>query len=457
MKLFPINKTIKQFASIFKEKGFSLYIVGGAVRDFLLNIKSDDYDFTTDATPEDIISIFNSTIPTGIKHGTVTVLFKGNSFEVTTFRNESDYLDGRRPNNVQFISSLSEDLKRRDFTINAFAVDVVTGKIIDNHGGIEDLKNKTIRAIGIPQERFEEDGLRTMRACRFASKLDFDIEKSTLEAMKEKSNKIKNVSYERVQDELFKLLNGKAPTKGLNLLYYSNILDIILPELSKLKGVEQGGYHKFDAFEHTLLCVQAAAKYNYPLEVRLAALFHDLGKASTQKYKKSKKSTHSDQSYSFHKHEIIGSQLTREILIRLKASNKIIDSVSNLVKNHMFNYTPTWSDGAVKRFINRVGYENILDLFCLRMCDQEAIFGKASWESVQELENRIEEIVAKNEALTLKDLKVNGQDLITLGIPKGPLFTQILNYLLETVLDDPNMNEKNKLINLANNYYKSII
>ena len=456
MKHLPINDTIKQFASVFKKNGFSLYIVGGAVRDYLLKIKNEDYDFATDATPENVIAIFRSTIPTGIKHGTVTVLFKGYSFEVTTFRSEADYLDGRRPEKVEFIRSLDEDLKRRDFTINALAADATTGLIIDKHNGIKDLKKRTIKAIGIAQERFEEDGLRIMRACRFASKLDFEVEENTLLAMKEKCENIKNVSNERIKDELFKLLKGKAPLKGLKLLDSCSVLDIILPEITALKEIEQGGFHKNDVFKHTLLAVQAAAKYDYPLYVRLAALFHDLGKATTQELDLNRKSLYTDTSFSFYNHENISYSLTKKILTRLKASNQTIDNVSNLVKNHMFHYTSDWTDGAVKRFINRVGYENITNLFKLRMCDQEAIFNKASWQSVQELEDRIEEIMKKKEALTIKDLKINGRDLINLGIEKGPLFSKILNFLLDTVLDDPKMNERDKLLTLAINYYKSL-
>ena len=456
MKQLPINNTIKEFATIFNQNGFKLYIVGGAVRDFILRIKNEDYDFATDAKPEDVISIFKTTIPTGIKHGTVTVLFKNNSFEVTTFRSEFDYRDGRRPDKVEFIRSLDEDLKRRDFSINALAADATTGKITDNHNGIHDLKNKTIKAIGDAQERFEEDGLRIMRACRFASKLNFVVDKETQNAMKIKHNKIKNVSKERIKDELFKLLNGKSPLEGLRLLEQSNVLEIILPELMKLKGLKQGGYHKLDAFEHTLLCTQASADYNYPLNVRLAALFHDIGKAETQKEDSNRMSMYTKVSYSFYNHEIIGEKITKDILTRLKASNQRINKVCNLVRNHMFNYNYTWSDGAIKRFINRVGYENIDELFMLRMCDKKAISNKASWESVRELDERIEEIKAKNEALSVKDLEINGKDLINLGIKKGPLFSQILNYLLNAVLDDPNLNKRDKLLEIAISYYKSI-
>lgn len=456
MKRLPINNTIKEFASFFINNGFKLYIVGGAVRDYILKIDNEDYDFTTDATPEEIISIFKTTIPTGIKHGTVTVLFKGNSFEVTTFRSEFDYRDGRRPEKVEFIRSLDEDLKRRDFTINALAANAIDGQIIDNHNGIKDLENKIIRAIGNPEERFEEDGLRIMRATRFASKLNFEVENQTQLAMKNKYKNILKVSNERVKDELFKLLMGQSPEKGLQLLDKCNILDIILPELTKLKNIEQGGYHKVDAFNHTILCVKASAKLNYPLNVRLAALFHDLGKAETQKEDPNRMSMYTKVSYSFYNHELISEKLTTTILSRLKASNERIKNVSNLVRNHMFNYNFTWSDGAVKRFINRVGYENIHELFMLRMCDQMAIFDKASWNSLSELEDRIETIMKKNEALSLKDLEINGLDLINLGIKKGPLFSQILNYLLNTVLDDPKLNKRDILLDIANNYYKSI-
>ncbi len=456
MKYLPINDTIKHFASIFTKNGFSLYIVGGAVRDYILDMEIEDYDFTTEATPEEVISMFKTTIPTGIKHGTVTVLFEGNSFEVTTFRNDFDYLDGRRPEKVEFIRSLDEDLKRRDFTINALAADATTGLITDNHNGIADLKKKIIKAIGIADQRFEEDGLRIMRACRFASKLDFEVEEKTKIAMKEKSSNIKNVSQERIKDELFKLLDGKSPQKGLNLLYESSVLDIILPELAELKNLKADGPDKIDAFEHTLYCIQAAAKHNYPTNVRLAALFHDIGKASKEQTESNLKFFYTKNSYCFYNHEKISEDLTKSILVRLKASNETIDRVCNLVGHHMFNYSSFWSDGAIKRFINRVGYKNINDLFKLRMCNLHAKYDNASWESLQEFEERIDKIISRNEALSLKDLDINGQDLINLGIQKGPLFSQILNFLLNAVLENPKLNERYILLDMANNFYKSV-
>lgn len=455
MKVFPITEKIKNFSDIFTRNGFKLYIVGGAVRDYLLGINNEDYDFTTDAEPEQVISMFRKTIPTGIKHGTVTVLFQNESFEVTTFRSEDEYLDGRHPSKVNFVRSLEEDLKRRDFTINALAADTKNGKIIDYHEGLLDLKNGLIKAIGNPIERFQEDGLRTMRACRFVSKLDFSLDENTFLAMKEMKDNIKNVSFERIREELYKLLKGKAPKRGLQLLFDSGIMEIILPEISSLKGVAQGGLHHEDVFDHTLSTVEAANYLNYPLNIRIAALLHDIGKKDTQQIDEIRFS-YTNEAYSFYNHENIGFDLSEQILKRLKDSNENISFISNLVKNHMFNYTPDWKDGAVKRFINRVGIDSIHSLFCLRMCDQMAISGKCSWSSVSELEQRINKILKSEEALTVKDLKINGKDLMNLNIPKGPMFKTILNYLLETVLDDPSQNNKDTLITIAKNFYETI-
>lgn len=452
MKDFPINDTIKQFASRFYENGYKLYIVGGAVRDHLLNIENDDFDFTTDATPENVIKMFKKTIPTGLKHGTVTVMFKREAFEVTTFRSEGDYEDGRHPKSVCFVRSLEEDLKRRDFTINALAADAKNGNIIDLHDGIGDLKRKTIKAIGNPNERFSEDGLRIMRACRFVSKLDFSIDEKTFNAMINNKNNIKSVSEERIREELYKLLKGKSPKNGLILLYNCGLMNIILPEVSSLNGVIQGGNHTEDVFNHTLNTVAAANILNYPLNIRIAALFHDCGKKDTQQLDP----TRGSNSFSFFNHENISAKICKTTLRRLKDSNENIKDVSNLVRNHMFQYNNSWSDGAVRRFINRVGKQSINDLFCLRMCDIYAMSGSTSWIHVEELENRIKNILKDSDCLTVKDLDINGKDLMDLGIPKGPLFSTILNYLLETVLDDPKQNNKEQLKTIASKFFESI-
>jgi len=450
MKHFKISSILKELNQIFITNNFHLYLVGGAVRDYLLNIDNNDYDFTTDATPEEIIAMFpRSTIPTGIKHGTVTVVFKKQMFEITTFRSETDYLDKRHPSKVEFVRDLSTDLERRDFTINALAVDLNTGEIIDQHEGLTDLNYHIIKAIGKAEERFDEDGLRLLRACRFAAKLNFTIEKNTLKAMKDKCENIKPISEERIHEELFKLLCSKYPKTGLELLYQTGLLAIILPEFIPTVGMEQKGFHKYDVWTHTLLATQASADNDFNDYVRIASFFHDVGKGVTRAL--------SDTGvYTFYNHEIEGEKLTKLILKRLKSSNEEIKVISHLVRHHMFNYTTDWSDSAVRRFINRVGLEYIPLLFQLRIADQIAIAGKPDFTSLEELEARIERIKQEQCALTLSALKLDGNQLIALGIPKGKLIGQILNYLLEQVIEDPSLNESDKLTTLALSYYKAL-
>lgn len=450
MKSFKITKPIEELNDIFTSNGFSLYLVGGAVRDYLLSIENHDYDFTTDATPQEIIKIFpNSTIPTGIKHGTVTVLFKKKMYEITTFRAEKDYLDKRHPRTIEFIRDLNTDLERRDFTINALAVDLKTGKILDYHNGIEDLKNKTIRAIGDAEKRFDEDGLRLLRAARFASKLNFEIEEKTFNSIKNKHENIKAVSAERIREELFKLLTSPAPHIGLNYLKESKLLDIILPEFVPAIGFEQKGFHKHDLWTHTILTAKAACDNDFDYHVKLAAFFHDIGKTTTR-------ALNEFGVYTFFNHETESERITKTILKRLKASNEDIFTISHLIRNHMFNYTSSWSDSAVRRFMNRVGIEYIPLLFQLRLSDQIAISGKPDYESIGELEGRIDKILKDNCALKLKDLKLDGNDIMKLFNVKGVIVGNILNYLLEQVLEDPLLNEKEKLEKLAISYMDNL-
>ncbi|MGE4455193.1 MAG: CCA tRNA nucleotidyltransferase [Sphaerochaeta sp.] len=444
MQQFPIPPAIGRFAQQFKNAGFSLYIVGGAVRDHLLGIENEDYDFTTDATPEQVMALFKAVIPTGIEHGTVTVRFEKQSFEVTTFRSEGSYLDGRHPSAVTFITNLEEDLKRRDFTINAFAVDLADATIIDLHRGREDLKARVIRAIGEPRERFDEDGLRILRACRFAAKLNFSIEKHTKEAMKECRNNLKNVSSERIRDELFKLLLSDHPKVALDYLRVCEILPIILPELSNGDQIAQGGMHHEDVLSHAISTCQASVPLSSRLEVRLAALLHDVGKSEVV--------AEGVERNTFYNHDLVGEKLTRTILRRLKASNDQIQVVSHLVRHHMFNYQSNWSDSAVRRFLTRVGKEYVGMLFCLRIADQIAIHGRADIRLIEELKARIQKILDAEDALCIKDLAVNGNDLMNLGIPKGKQIGKTLEYLLETVLDDPQQNTKEQLLIIAKNY-----
>lgn len=446
---FPIDRTIKEFASVFDSAGFSLYVVGGAVRDWLLDIPNDDYDFTTDAMPDEVISLFRKVIPTGIKHGTVTVLFKGFQYEVTTFRTDGEYHDHRHPDRVQFVRSLEEDLKRRDFTINAIAANAFTGAMIDMHDGVQDLGLRIVRAIGNPFERFSEDALRILRACRFATKLDFSIEPATYGAMKELSGTLRNVSDERIRDELIKIISSKKPLRGFELMKDCGILDLVLPELMSGDGVEQRGFHQHDVLTHNLLACQAAADLDAPLEVRIAALLHDIGKPQVR-------AENGDGTYTFHRHELESEKQARRILGRLKFSNEERDGILNLIRNHMFHYTPDWSDGAVRRFISRVGMNAIQNLFLLRMADQRAIAGACDPATVQELEERIENIRKEGDALSVKELAINGKDLMAMGVPAGPTMGTILNQLLETVMDDPRQNIKDRLELIAGGLYEKI-
>lgn len=448
MAKFRVPKRVKEFADHFLKENFSLYIVGGAVRDYYLKIETSDYDFATDALPQEVQKMFKRVIPTGIKHGTVTVLFKGDAYEVTTFRIDGNYEDLRHPSSITFVRSLEEDLKRRDFTINALAVEASTGHLIDLHEGIKDLNKKIIRAIGEPLQRFNEDALRIMRGCRLVAQLEFTLEEETLRAMSQLAGNLKEVSGERLRAELFKILESRRPSLGLYALNACGALEVILPELKAGEGVEQKGFHHEDVMCHNFSTCDAAPQ-GKPL-VRLAALLHDIGKTSTKEVRANGEIT-------FHNHELRGEALSLEIMERLKCSNEEKERVSNLIRNHMFNYTAEWSDGAVRRFINRVGLENLDDLFDLRLADQKAIHGQANNENILALMGRIEDVLKESSALNVKDLAINGNDLADLGIPRGPVMGIILNELLESVLDDPTQNEPKRLSTIAHNLYTTRI
>ena len=445
MKKYPVSGKISEFASVFSENGFSLYIVGGAVRDWLLGIPNSDYDFCTDATPEQVMGIFRKVIPTGIKHGTVTVLFVGESYEVTTFRTEGAYSDSRHPDSVKFVRNLEEDLSRRDFTVNAFAADCTDGTVTDLFGGIDDLRTGVIRAIGNPVERFTEDALRMMRLARFCSKLGFKADEATLQAARQLAGNIANVSQERIFDELSKILMTKVPTVGLSILEDTGILGIILPELMACRAIEQTKVGANNVLEHIYNTVDAAASWNYCFEVRLAALLHDIAKPQTM-------SINNYGMMRFHGHDVKSAQMARLVMKRLKCSNKLIDDVAIIIENHMVKYRSDWTDGAVKRFIRRVGKENINNLFELQWCDQIASEGKSKVDEYDEFISRIRAL--ENEPMGIRDLAVTGDDLAAAGIPRSKVMGDILNDLLEMVIDYPTLNTKETLTEQAIILYK---
>ena len=446
-----IDSVLKDFYSHFEAAGFKAYLVGGAVRDIFLNKKPHDFDVATNATPQDVMKLFRTVIPTGFEHGTVTVHFEGLEIEVTTFRTESGYSDGRHPDKVNYAATIEEDLARRDFTINAIAADLKDGKVVDPFGGRRDIRKKIIRTVGKAHERFMEDGLRPVRCVRFACKLGFSIEKYTFLELSEKDvqKKIASISIERFRDEFEKILECDVPSFGLWLLQQTGMLAIFIPELLECNCCVQSderGFHDFDVLNHLFYACDGAPAGK--LNVRLAALFHDIAKPQTKKI--------IDGNITFYNHEKVGAQITKDILTRLKFPNAVIDDVCHLIREHMFNYTPDWTVQAVRRFIIRVGQEHINDLFDLRLADMYGMHNKpvnykfsAAVDLLVEFKDRIVAELEKNNALSLKDLAVNGKDLIEAGIPAGKKLGLILNHLLDCVIEDPGMNTKEKLLEVA--------
>ncbi len=448
MKQFDVPKKLKEVGELFARNGFSAYIVGGAVRDYFLHIRSSDWDIATNATPQEVQKIFYKTIPTGIAHGTVTILYKGEQIECTTFRAETNYSDGRHPDEVLYADTIEEDLSRRDFTVNAIAVEILSGTIVDPFDGRKAIKQKRIETVGNPDERFTEDGLRLLRAVRFACRLNFELAEETRIALKRQRQRLASVSQERVRDELVKMLASDKPSRGFRLLEEAEILPMIMPELTACRGVEQGGLHSFDVFDHSIIACDAAPKDN--ATVRLAALFHDFGKVATKAPKEGG-------GFSFHGHQQVSGVLTREIMRRLKFPQKNIERVAHLVEQHMFHYDSSQTDAAIRRFIVRVGRENIEDLFALRIADVYGLAGKAAEPTLlAEFGDRISKVLKEDAAFSLKDLAVDGKDLMEIGIPHGKVIGIVLNALFETVLDDPSENSRENLLAIARAFYKKL-
>ena len=455
MKIHP---TVKEAASIFAQAGKQVYLVGGAVRDLLRGQKAKDWDLATDARPEEVIALFhrknrpdervNFVIPTGIKHGTVTLHFNGLQMEVTTFRSESGYSDGRRPDKVEFGVSIEEDLSRRDLTINAAAYKLPAGPLVDPFDGRGDIKKRLIRCVGRPEKRFAEDGLRPLRALRLASQLDFSVDEELLAAIPGALPLSAKVAAERLQDELNKLIASPKPSAALLLMEKTGLLELLIPELAACRDLKQDrirgfGFHRFDVLDHSLLSCDFAARTGAPLEIRLAALFHDIGKAVTAQ-------TDEEGFQTFYRHERESAAMCRQILLRFRYSNAVIEQVCHLVGEHMFHYEENWSDAAVRRFVIRVGEQHLEALFSLRRAD---FYGLAAQDPPRTfllpLIDRIEKTLAAGRTLSLKDLAVSGLELQTLGIPPGKQMGIILRELLEAVLDDPELNTREKLLDIA--------
>ena len=428
-------------AMVIKElmnQGFEAYAVGGCVRDSILGRQPEDWDITTSARPEQVKQIFPRTVDTGIEHGTVTVLMDKESFEVTTYRVDGEYEDHRHPKAVTFTASLEEDLKRRDFTINAMAYNPETG-LVDIFHGIEDLEQGVIRCVGDPEARFDEDALRILRAIRFSAQLGFRIDEATQQAMSGKAADLKEVSAERIRVELVKLLISKHP-EYIRAACRLGITRVILPEYDRIVGVAQHTpNHIYDVEEHTLL----ALKNIEPDSVlRLTMLFHDFGKPIVKK-------TDGGRDI-FYKHPEVSAEMCRKILKRLKFDNHTWEKVYRLVKWHGLKYLP--NDVSVRRALNRVGSDIFEDFIKVQRADisakNPAVVPK-KMKQLAEKEAIYRKIIRRGDCFNVKMLAVNGRDLIQAGIPQGPALGAVLERLVERVIDEPELNEREKLLELA--------
>ncbi len=440
-----------------EDAGFEAYAVGGCVRDFLLGKRPHDWDITTSALPEEVKRLFRRTVDTGIAHGTVTVLIGKDAFEVTTYRIDGKYSDNRHPDKVEFTRSLKEDLKRRDFTINAFAYSPQKG-LIDLFNGQEDLKKKVIRAVGNPEERFGEDALRILRAFRFSAQLDFSIDEETLKAAETLKDSLKQISAERIRDELTKLLVSEHPEK-IEELYKSGVTAVILPEFHRCMEFPQNNpHHKYTVGRHTIealknvnretlerysdiLGVSGESAYEQLRILRLTMLFHDLGKCECRTVDE-KGTDH------FHGHAEISEKAAVRILKRLKSDNHSINMVSRLVKYH--DYRPDSSIKLVRRAINKMGEDIFPLLFPVRYAD---IMAQSSYKMAEKLEKEerllslYREILENRHCLSIKDLALDGSILMKeAGMKSGRELGDMLKYLLELVLEEPSWNEKEILL-----------
>lgn len=421
--------------------GHASYLVGGAIRDLLLGRAPGDFDVATSARPEETLRIFGNrfAIPTGLQHGTVTVLAgppgAQRHVEVTTFRGEGAYLDGRRPSTVSFSATLAEDLSRRDFTMNAIACDPEGGTIVDPFDGQGDLRRRLVRTVGDPMLRFSEDGLRPMRGVRQAAQLGFSLEPATEAAIPRTLEVFRKVSAERIREELRKLLLASVPSVGLEAMRRTGLLAIVLPELLPTIGCAQNRFHQHDVYTHTLATVDAAIP---DFRVRMAALLHDLGKPRTQAPREG-----APGEFSFFRHEQVSAELAEAISHRLKLSADERDTICRLVGGHMFYYTTDWTDGTVRRFVKRVGRDLVPLLFALREADL-ASRGQGDREAeTRELRTRIAQVAAADAALRVTDLAIDGQDVMRiLGIPPSRRVGEVLEALLDRVLDQPELNQR---------------
>lgn len=449
---FHIPEEVIKATKTLKDRGFEAYLVGGCVRDLLTEKKPKDWDIATNAKPEEIQALFVKTVYEN-NFGTVAVVNEElglddplRVIEITPYRTESNYSNNRHPDSVSFSENLEEDLKRRDFTMNAIAVeikgfikDIDKGHeviINDMYGGIKDIQRQVIKAVGNADERFKEDALRIMRAIRFSSQLGFMADSEVMEAMGKNKELLANISHERIRDELIKIINSDDPMIAFVTMQKLGILPYVIPELEETIKIEQGGEHIYDVWEHSLRALQNGADKKYAFHVRLASLLHDIGKPRTRRPDPQGKG------WTFYNHEVVGAKMAKKILERLNFSRETISTIVSLVRWHMFFSDPDQITlSAVRRLIRNVGPELVWDLMDVRRCDRIGMGRpKESPYRLRKFESMIEEV--SRDPVSVKQLKLNGDIMIAeLGMKPGREIGWILHALLEEVLDDPTKNE----------------
>lgn len=428
--------------------GYDAYLVGGCTRDLILQKKPKDWDITTNATPEQIQEIFPDSFYEN-NYGTVGIVNDREEgidetlriVEVTPYREESDYTDSRRPDSVTFSTQINDDLKRRDFTVNAIAYDPIKDVLVDSYEGIKDIHSKTLRAVGDPVERLREDGLRIMRAIRLSAELEFAIESATEQALLENAYVLEKIAAERIRDEFVRICMSKQGAAALFMAQRTSILKYIIPELEEGLHMKQNQAHSYEVFEHLLRSFQCSIDKEYSLEVRLAALLHDIGKPRSRRYSEEKRD------YIFYGHEVIGAKMTKQILQRLKFSRVTIENVTNLVRWHMFfSDTNQITHSAVRRIVVNIGKEHIWDLMNLRVCDRVGT-GRPKEDPyrLRKYTAMIEEVL--RDPITVGMLKIDGKAIMdVLKSGPGPKIGFMLNILLEEVLEKPELNTHEHLV-----------
>jgi|TARA_Y100000310_G_scaffold344730_1_gene459118 putative nucleotidyltransferase with HDIG domain len=440
-----IPKEVAHVANTLENKGFEAYLVGGCVRDLLLGKTPKDWDITTNADPDQIQETFEKTFYEN-EYGTVGVVNEDTTdetlkvVEVTPYRLEERYSDARHPDSVTFSKNIEDDLKRRDFTINAIAYSVSKGQIVDKYKGQEDIKDKKVQAVGDPDERFSEDALRILRAIRLTAELGFTINTPTEKAIEKAANHLEKIATERIRDELIRIIMSDRPKEGLEYAHKLGVLPYVVPDLERGIGIDQNQAHKYEVFEHNLRCVQHSADKKWDIDIRLAALFHDISKPETRRWSDEKKD------WTFHGHDVVGARVTKKILNNLKFPKKTVEKVVALVRWHLFFSDPDQITlSAVRRMVKNVGRDNIWDLMNVRACDRIGTGRpKEHPYRFRKYKSMVEE--ALRDPTTVGMLNIKGNRIMEVtGETPGPNIGLILHALLEEVLEDPKHNTKDYL------------